>query len=101
MTQYLSEDKIAEYIDSPPAVIIDWTASLLTEEDGDFKTSITPDEQFIVEINVFCSKSDDEADYQWWETHFENLAEAEGLDASNVQFIINADDENNPNPDLI
>lgn len=100
MTQYLTEDKIDEYINSGAAVIIDWTPFPLTEDNDDFNISLTTKEQFVVEIYVFCSDGDNESDSQWWESNFAKLAEAEGLDASNIQFVIYADDENNPNAEM-
>lgn len=94
-TQYLSAAKIADYMASLPAVVIDWTAHKLSEDHEAFNKAI-PADQFEVEVYIYCVKSDDEADYQWWDEKFSELAEAEDLDCSNVQFIIYPDDENDP-----
>lgn len=93
--QYLSKEKIADFISSIPAVVIHWNAYEILDGVSEFNREIAAD-QFAVEVFVYCVKSDDEADYQWWDEKFSELAEAEDLDSSNVQFVIYPDDENDP-----
>lgn len=94
---YISSEQLVEFVNSLPAVIIDYDVRTMSEKDFDYNTDLAEVEQFEIEIYVYCTKSDDEADYQWWEEGVSELAEAAGIDSGNAQFTIYPDDENNPN----
>lgn len=97
---YVDAENLKYFIDSLPAIIIDYDLRTLSVDDSMYNSELSDVEQIAVEIYVYCSKSDDEADYQWWEQSIAELAEASKLDSGNVNFIIYPDDENNPNSDI-
>lgn len=94
---YATREQIEGYIQALPAVIIASTVSTLTETDLGYNRALAGMEQFEAEVYVYCTKADDEADYQWWEQGLSELAAKDGLDTYHVSFTIYPDDENNPN----